>query len=232
MFRITSLISSTSSIVWRYTRFGTYATKTIRPPTPEPTEKVPDVSTFLQKIGRGVSEYTETFENDWQKFWELGSSGMKEQGLEPRARKYILDWQERYRKGAELHEIPRGEKLHGGERKRRIYLAEKRLKEARELAQLKRKFKIQSNQEKRKRERIFIGAAKPRPSFVPSQDLSSKHKMARHGLISHMEWLGMDLLVYHCFYQGPPSDCSIARTRNRIDAASLRAVTSDLHLSC
>ncbi|KAG7855324.1 hypothetical protein KL939_004499 [Ogataea angusta] len=154
MFRITSLISSTSSIVWRYTRFGTYATKTIRPPTPEPTEKVPDVSTFLQKIGRGVSEYTETFENDWQKFWELGSSGMKEQGLEPRARKYILDWQERYRKGAELHEIPRGEKLHGGERKRRIYLAEKRLKEARELAQLKRKFKIQSNQEKRKRERF------------------------------------------------------------------------------
>ncbi|KAG7832761.1 hypothetical protein KL943_004702 [Ogataea angusta] len=232
MFRITSLISSTSSIVWRYTRFGTYATKTIRPPTPEPTEKVPDVSTFLQKIGRGVSEYTETFENDWQKFWELGSSGMKEQGLEPRARKYILDWQERYRKGAELHEIPRGEKLHGGERKRRIYLAEKRLKEARELAQLKRKFKIQSNQEKRKRERIFIGASKTRPSFVPSQDLSSKHKIARHGLISHMEWLGMDLLVYHCFYQRPPSDCSIARTRNRIDAASLRAVTSDLHLSC
>ncbi|KAG7895421.1 hypothetical protein KL925_000131 [Ogataea polymorpha] len=154
MFRITSLISSRSNIVWRYTCFGTYATKSIRRPTPEPTEKVPDVSTFLQKIGRGVSEYTDTFENDWQKFWDLGSSGMKKEGLEPRARKYILDWQERYRKGAELHEIPRGEKLHGGERKRRIYLAEKRLKEARELAQLKRRFKIQSNEERRKRERF------------------------------------------------------------------------------
>ncbi|KAH3670678.1 hypothetical protein OGAPHI_001193 [Ogataea philodendri] len=131
-----------------------YATKSVKPSVPAPSASVPDVGTFLAKIGRGTSEYTDTFGNDWTKFWKMGSSQMKEQGLEPRARKYILDWQERYRKGVEPVEISRGVKKNGGERKRRIYLAERRLKDLRELAQLKRRFKIKNNLEKRNRDRF------------------------------------------------------------------------------
>ncbi|CDK29352.1 unnamed protein product [Kuraishia capsulata CBS 1993] len=96
--------------------------------TPPPTDTVPDVATFLEKIGRDAQEHTDAFENDWETFWKLGSAGMKEKGIDVAARKYILDWQERYRKGTELYHIKQGKKKFDGKGERyfKVYRALKR----------------------------------------------------------------------------------------------------------
>lgn len=67
---------------------------------PSPIPIVPDVPTFLKVIGRGLSQYADKIPS-WESLFTLSSEQMKELGIEPpRTRRYLLNWLERYRKGA------------------------------------------------------------------------------------------------------------------------------------
>ncbi|ODV82742.1 hypothetical protein CANARDRAFT_204647 [[Candida] arabinofermentans NRRL YB-2248] len=113
----------------------------IKQPIPQPTTDAPDVNTFLQKIGHNTTEYADTFENDWDKFFKMSSTQMKDKGIDVPARKYILEWQERFRKGIELAPLKISKKKNGGERNFKVYRAMKRIDDARKMAQLKKGFK-------------------------------------------------------------------------------------------
>lgn len=54
--------------------------------TPQPTEAVPDVKTFLDKIGRGLEEYSEKFES-WDEFVGSNGESLKEKGIDVRQRR-------------------------------------------------------------------------------------------------------------------------------------------------
>ncbi len=128
---------------------------------PKPSKEVPDVNTFLEKIGRGATENAETFENDWKKFFTMDSRKMKEEGIDTKLRRYILDWREKYAQGIPLGEIKLPVKKHGGERRRRIYAAEKKVKERISMAQLRKAYRKKTNLEniqKRKWEKLHLKA--------------------------------------------------------------------------
>ncbi len=74
--------------------------KTRPPPTiPKPRPFVPDVDTFLKLIGRGLSRHASKFPS-WEALFTMTSPQLKELGIEPpRARRYLLQWMQRYRKG-------------------------------------------------------------------------------------------------------------------------------------
>lgn len=68
-------------------------------PVPEPTPFVPDASTFLTLIGRGLSTHASKIES-WKDLFTLSSPQLKEIGIEPaRTRRYLLRWREKFRKG-------------------------------------------------------------------------------------------------------------------------------------
>lgn len=70
------------------------------PPIPKPVPFVPDVPTFLTLIGRGLNKYASKFPS-WDALFSLTSPQLKELGIEPaRTRRYLLQWMQRYRKGA------------------------------------------------------------------------------------------------------------------------------------
>ncbi|UNI19117.1 telomere length regulation protein [Purpureocillium takamizusanense] len=75
--------------------------KTRPPPSiPQPRPFVPDVETFLTLIGRGLSKHASKFPS-WESLFSLTSPQLKELGIEPpRNRRYLLQWMQRYRKGA------------------------------------------------------------------------------------------------------------------------------------
>lgn len=83
---------------------------------PEPTSTVPDVETFLTKIGRNSIEHAKHFES-WNDLFTKTGQQLKESGIDTRERRYILNWCERYRQGFELNEYKRGVKKWGGERR-------------------------------------------------------------------------------------------------------------------
>jgi hypothetical protein len=61
---------------------------------------VPDVPTFLTLIGRGLNKHASKFPS-WESLFSLTSPELKEIGIEPpRNRRYLLQWMQRYRKGA------------------------------------------------------------------------------------------------------------------------------------
>ncbi|KAG5929577.1 hypothetical protein E4U42_005392 [Claviceps africana] len=73
-----------------------------RPPhaIPQPRPFVPDVPTFLTLIGRGLHKHASKFPT-WESLFSLTSPQLKELGIEPpRNRRYLLQWMQRYRKGA------------------------------------------------------------------------------------------------------------------------------------
>ncbi|EGX92514.1 IGR protein [Cordyceps militaris CM01] len=74
--------------------------KTRPPPTiPRPRPFVPDAETFLKLIGRGLSRHASKFPS-WEALFTMTSPQLKELGVEPpRARRYLLQWMQRYRKG-------------------------------------------------------------------------------------------------------------------------------------
>lgn len=66
---------------------------------PETKPFVPDVSTFLTLIGRGLSRYANKFPT-WEALWSSTGPQLKELGIEPpRNRRYLLTWMQRYRNG-------------------------------------------------------------------------------------------------------------------------------------
>ena len=75
--------------------------KTRPPPTiPEPRPFIPDVHTFLTLIGRGLSKHSKKFPS-WDGLFSLTGHELKELGIEPpRSRKYLVQWMQKYRKGA------------------------------------------------------------------------------------------------------------------------------------
>jgi hypothetical protein len=70
-----------------------------RRPVPQPIPFIPDHTTFLSAIGRGLSAHAAKIPS-WEALFSLTSPQLKELGIEPaRARKYLLHWRERYRNG-------------------------------------------------------------------------------------------------------------------------------------
>lgn len=66
---------------------------------PKPIPFVPDVPTFLSLIGREMSKHASKLQS-WDELFTLTSSQLKERGFEPpRARRYLLRWREKYRRG-------------------------------------------------------------------------------------------------------------------------------------
>lgn len=67
---------------------------------PEPRPFVPDVESFLTLIGRGMNKYASKFPS-WKSLFSLTGVELKELGIEPpRNRRYLVQWLQRYRKGA------------------------------------------------------------------------------------------------------------------------------------
>lgn len=88
--------------------------------TVSPSDKIPDVSAFLTRIGRKCEEFTETYENKWDNLFAWDGKVLKEKGIPIQQRKYILSQVEKLRKGEEIKAISVGKKsFFGGERKRK-----------------------------------------------------------------------------------------------------------------
>lgn len=108
-----------------------------KPPTPAPTTQVPDVTTFLTKIGRNCQVHAAKF-TEWATLFDATSTQLKELGIEPsRTRRYIIRWRETYRRNngkVKLHEQKRGVKIDGGERRQKEVRA-KRFAEERRIAE-------------------------------------------------------------------------------------------------
>jgi hypothetical protein len=68
-------------------------------PVPKPIPFIPDHAAFLAAIGRGLSAHATKIPS-WDALFTLSSAQLKELGVEPpRARKYLLDWREKFRNG-------------------------------------------------------------------------------------------------------------------------------------
>jgi len=107
------------------------------PRSPRPTATVPDVATFLMRIGRNCAAHAPKFRT-WGTLFDTSSAQLKELGIEPaRTRRYILHWREAYRRAdgdLALVEHKRGVKKDGGERRRKEVRA-KRFAEERRIAE-------------------------------------------------------------------------------------------------
>ena len=100
------------------------ASKTTLRKTVKPTEDIPDVSAFLNKIGRKCDEFAETYENKWENLFAWDGKVLKEKGIPVQQRRYILSQVEKLRKGEDIKEIKKGKKsFFGGERKRKETIA-------------------------------------------------------------------------------------------------------------
>ena len=91
---------------------------------PKPNEQIPDVDTFLAKIGRNCNELKDTFENNWNNLFLWDSKTLKEKGVNIQQRRYILNQIQKYRNNEPIREIKLGKKsFFGGERKRKAFTA-------------------------------------------------------------------------------------------------------------
>ncbi|KAL9125822.1 MAG: hypothetical protein Q9217_005030 [Psora testacea] len=91
-------LRSTLRIYLLYSQRALHA-RASAPPIPSPTPFVPDSSTFLSLIGRGLSQHTTKIPN-WQSLFSLTSTQLRNLGVEPaRTRRYLLWWRDRFRKG-------------------------------------------------------------------------------------------------------------------------------------
>lgn len=95
----------------------------VAPKIVAPTSEVPDVETFMKKIGRDAHETVEHFES-WDHFMEASSEYMKEKGIDTRLRRYIIAQRHKFRQGQPIREYKRGKKSWGGERKRDEFRAQ------------------------------------------------------------------------------------------------------------
>ncbi|ODV62328.1 mitochondrial 37S ribosomal protein mS41 ASCRUDRAFT_74734 [Ascoidea rubescens DSM 1968] len=113
-------------------------------PIPKPTKEIPDVKTFLEKIGRNTVENEEAFES-WNEFFRMSAEEMKEKGVETDIRRYIINWRYKFisSKGkVKLANLKLGKKKNGGERNRREH--EGRLKNQKR-AELRKKYEESMN---------------------------------------------------------------------------------------
>ncbi|KAG1049893.1 hypothetical protein G6F46_009543 [Rhizopus delemar] len=72
---------------------------------PSPRGHIQDVESFLKSIGRNCEDFASKFES-WEQLFTTNSRVMKnDMGIDTKARKYILSWTERYRKGVQPYAI-------------------------------------------------------------------------------------------------------------------------------
>lgn len=91
---------------------------------PPPTADIPDVKTFLTRIGRKCDELTDVYENNWENLFTWGRELLKDKGVSVQQRKYILYQVEMMRQHKPIQEIKEGKKsFFGGERSRRENIA-------------------------------------------------------------------------------------------------------------
>lgn len=91
---------------------------------PQPSQKIQDPKAFLTAIGRKCDEFADVYENNWNNLFEWDSRILKEKGVPPQQRKYILMQVEKLRKGEDIREFKQGKKsFFGGERKRKETIA-------------------------------------------------------------------------------------------------------------
>ncbi|SCU98182.1 LADA_0H11144g1_1 [Lachancea dasiensis] len=94
---------------------------------PKTSGQIPTVEAFLTRIGRKCEEHVELYENKWDNLFSWDSRTLKEKGMGPQQRKYILSQVERLRKSQPIQEIKEGKKSFlGGERKRKETVAKMR----------------------------------------------------------------------------------------------------------
>ncbi|KAF3005722.1 hypothetical protein E8E13_006157 [Curvularia kusanoi] len=68
-------------------------------PVPAATPFIPDHTSFLTAIGRGLSAHAGKIPS-WEALFTLSSPQLKELGVEPaRSRRYLLHWREKFRNG-------------------------------------------------------------------------------------------------------------------------------------
>lgn len=92
--------------------------------TPKPSDQVPDVTTFLSKIGRKCEEVAEVYENNWNNLFLWDSKILKEKGVTVQQRRYILHQVEKLRKNEPIIEVKKGKKsFFGSERNRKETVA-------------------------------------------------------------------------------------------------------------
>ncbi|KAI1462176.1 IGR protein motif-domain-containing protein [Annulohypoxylon moriforme] len=92
---------TTTSLLQQQSRLSSSTTSpTSTPPAiPSPTPFVPDVTTFLTVIGRGLLTHASKFPT-WESLFSLTSDQLRELGVEPpRTRRYLLQWRQRFRRG-------------------------------------------------------------------------------------------------------------------------------------
>ncbi|CAO3676066.1 unnamed protein product [Rhizopus stolonifer] len=90
------LYNSTARIGIRYSHHA--ATAKSVPSTRDP-------ESFLKAIGRNCGELASKFES-WEQLFTTNGRVMKtDMGIDTKARKYILSWTERYRKGVQPYAI-------------------------------------------------------------------------------------------------------------------------------
>ncbi|KAL9605602.1 MAG: hypothetical protein Q9179_001219 [Wetmoreana sp. 5 TL-2023] len=66
---------------------------------PSPTPFVPDSKTFLELIGRNLSQHATKIPT-WESLFSLSSLQLRKLGVEPaRTRRYLLWWRDKFRKG-------------------------------------------------------------------------------------------------------------------------------------
>lgn len=97
---------------------------------PSPTSQIPDVTSFLTRIGRKCDEVAELYENNWDNLFLWDSRVLKEKGVSVQQRRYILHQVEKFRKNEPVVEIKKGKKsFFGGERNRKENIAKWRAEE-------------------------------------------------------------------------------------------------------
>lgn len=112
----------------------------VRRAVPKATTAIPDAAAFLNRIGRSAPEFVEAFPT-WESLFTTNSPKMKELGVDPQSRKYILHQVERFRKGLDIAEVKKGVKKNGGERKAKLELGKKRVLAGIEMAQRQKALK-------------------------------------------------------------------------------------------
>lgn len=85
-------------------------------------QQINSTEDFLNQIGRQTIKLAEKFES-WEELQKSTPSELKEKGIEPRERKYLLNQLYRLQNGEQIREIPLGKKSWGGERKRNLVQA-------------------------------------------------------------------------------------------------------------
>ncbi|EPY50475.1 fungal protein [Schizosaccharomyces cryophilus OY26] len=84
---------------------------------PSTRDGITDVKKFFQRIGRNTEQKVDGKITTWEELFTKNTRDMKEDGLDVRTRKYIVNQRNRYIQGYNLTPYPTMKKKKGGERR-------------------------------------------------------------------------------------------------------------------